>query len=81
MTAPELFPMKPSEKLQALRKHLIAESEKAEEGVERAEAKVDQCHQRLYMINEAIEAMEKAEKAAAGIVSYDVNVGTGEVSS
>jgi uncharacterized protein YhaN len=73
--------MKASEKLQAIRKHLIAESEKAEEAVTRAEEKVERCHERLYQINEAIEAMEKAEKAAAGIVSYEVNIGTGEVES
>ncbi len=81
MTDHEMFPMKPSEKLQAIRKHLIAESEKAEDSVTKAEQKVASCHDRLYMINEAIDAMETAEKAAAGIVSYDVNVGTGEVTS
>ena len=78
---PELFPMTTTEKLQAVRKHLLAESEKAEEAQERAEVKVADCHQRLYLMNEAIEAAQKSEKAAAGIVSYDVDVNTGEVSS
>ena len=77
----ELFPMTVTEKLQAVRKHLLAESEKAEEAQERAETKVSDCHQRLYLMNEAIEAAQKSEKAAAGIVSYDVDLNTGEVAS
>lgn len=74
----ELFPQTPVEKLRTIRKWLIAENEKADEALERAEAKVSACRQRLYMMNEAIEAAEKAEKAAAGILTYEVDL-NGEV--
>jgi hypothetical protein len=62
-TTAELFPMTAADKLAAIRVHLVTESEKAEEAVARAEAKVADCHQRLYMLNEAIEAMERSESA------------------
>jgi len=75
----EMFPQTAVEKLQAIRAHLIAESAKAEEAAERAGQKVAEAHARLYMMNEAIESAVASEKAAKGIISYDVDLGSGEV--
>jgi hypothetical protein len=81
----EAFPQTPAERnlaqMRKIRAGLVTASEKAEEALERAEEKVATAHLHVMWMNEAIEQAEKADKAARGIVAYEVAVSTGEVSS
>lgn len=65
---PEMFPPTTLDKLQVLRKSFIADSEKAEEALERAENKVIAARNKVYQINEIIEAVKAGVDPGSGEV-------------
>jgi hypothetical protein len=63
-----MFPPTTLDKLQVLRKSFIADSEKAEEALERAENKVIAARNKVYQINEIIEAVKAGVDPGSGEV-------------
>jgi hypothetical protein len=59
----EMFPPTTLDKLASIRADLIKASEKADEAVERAEAKAYEAHTKVYQINEVIEAVKNGADA------------------